>query len=101
VLVEAVHSIARGKKYLSATVAQALALRDAAMDTASNDNLTAREFEVLRLLVQGQSIRDIARSMELNPKTIANHQSAIKQKLGANTAIQLLRKADILGVRGD
>lgn len=101
VLVEAVHSIARGKKYLSATVAQALAFRDAAMDTASNDNLTAREFEVLRLLVQGQSIRDIARSMELNPKTIANHQSAIKQKLGANTAIQLLRKADILGVRGD
>jgi two-component system invasion response regulator UvrY len=101
VLVEAVHSIARGKKYLSATVAQALALRDAAMDTASSDNLTAREFEVLRLLVQGQSIRDIARSMELNPKTIANHQSAIKQKLGANTAIQLLRKADILGVRGD
>jgi two-component system, NarL family, invasion response regulator UvrY len=101
VLVEAVHSIARGKKYLSATVAQALALRDAAMDTASSDNLTAREFEVLRLLVQGQSIREIARSMELNPKTIANHQSAIKQKLGANTAIQLLRKADILGVRGD
>ena len=101
VLVEAVHSIARGKKYLSATVAQALALRDAAMDTASSDNFTAREFEVLRLLVQGQSIREIARSMELNPKTIANHQSAIKQKLGANTAIQLLRKADILGVRGD
>jgi DNA-binding NarL/FixJ family response regulator len=37
------------------------------------------------------------RSRTLNPKTIANHQTAIKQKLGAETAIQLLRKANELG----
>jgi DNA-binding NarL/FixJ family response regulator len=33
-----------------------------------------------------------------NPKTVANHQSAIKQKLGADTAIQLMRKAGELGL---
>jgi two-component system, NarL family, invasion response regulator UvrY len=99
VLVEAVHAIACGRKYLSASVAQDLALRAASGDEAMMDGLSAREFEVLRLLVQGQSIRDIAQFMGLNPKTIANHQSAIKQKLGADTAIQLFRKANELGLQ--
>jgi len=99
VLVEAVHAIAHGKKYLSASIAQDLALRATCGEEAVIDGLSAREFEVLRLLVQGQSIRDIAQSMGLNPKTIANHQSSIKQKLGADTAIQLFRRANELGLQ--
>jgi two-component system, NarL family, invasion response regulator UvrY len=98
VLVEAVLAVASGKKYLSAAVAQALALRTATMDHAASDGLSAREFEVLRLLVQGQSIRNIAQSMGLNPKTIFNHQSAIRQKLGAESAVQLLRIAKAIGL---
>jgi DNA-binding NarL/FixJ family response regulator len=98
VLVEAIHSVACGKKYLSAEVAQKLALRDFAVDEAAADGLSAREFEVLRLLAQGRSIGEIAQSMGLNRKTVANHQSAIKQKLGAETAIQLLRAANKLGL---
>jgi two-component system, NarL family, invasion response regulator UvrY len=96
VLVEAIHAVASGKKYLSPEIAQKLALRDFALDQA--DGLSAREFEVLRLLANGHSIREIAESLGLNPKTVANHQSAIKQKLGADTAIQLLRKANQLGL---
>jgi DNA-binding CsgD family transcriptional regulator len=61
------------------------------MYAEATDGLSAREFEVLRQLVQGHSIRDIAEAMGLNPKTVANHQSAIKQKLGAETAVQLVR----------
>jgi len=34
--------------------------------------------------------------MGLNPKTIANHQSSIKQKLGAETALQPLRNAEAI-----
>lgn len=98
VLVEAVHSISRGKRYISADIAQKLALRNVVADTNANGGLSAREFEVLRLLVQGLSVRDIAQSMGLNPKTVANHQSAIKQKLGADTAVQLLRIAESLGL---
>jgi two-component system, NarL family, invasion response regulator UvrY len=96
VLVEAIHSVAAGKKYLSADVAQKLALHDFAAEQA--DGLSAREFEVLRQLAKGHSIKEIAESMGLNPKTVANHQSSIKQKLGADTAIQLLRKAGQLGL---
>ena len=99
VLVEAVHTIAAGKKYLSPAVAQELALRDAVLDETASDGLSAREFEVLRLLVQGESVRDIAQSMGLTPKTVANHQSTIKQKLGADTALQLLTIAGKLGLK--
>ena len=98
VLVEAVHTIASGKKYLSAAVAQALALRADALDSAASNGLSAREFEVLRQLVQGHSINDIARSMGINPKTVSNHQSVIRQKLGADSAVQLLSIAKKLGL---
>ncbi len=101
VMVEAVHAIAQGKRYISADIAQKLALRNVVADTDANGGLSAREFEVLRLLVRGMSVRDIAQSMGLNPKTIANHQSAIKQKLGADTAVQLVRIAESLGLGED
>lgn len=98
VLVEAVHSVAGGRKYLSAEIAHKLALRDFAADESAADGLSAREFEVLRQLAQGKSVREIAQAMGLNPKTISNHQSAIKQKLGADTAIQLFKKAAQMGL---
>jgi two-component system invasion response regulator UvrY len=97
VLVEAVHTVASGKKYLSAAVAQALALRADTLDEAATNGLSAREFEVLRQLVRGQSIKDIAQSMGINPKTVSNHQSVIRQKLGADSAVQLLSIAKKLG----
>jgi len=96
VLVEAIHAVAAGRKYLSPEMAQKLALRD--FGGAKTDALSAREFEVLRLLAQGQTVKEIAESMRLSPKTVANHQSTIKQKLEADTAIQLLRKASELGL---
>ena len=98
VLVEAVHAVAEGKKYLSADIARKLALREAGVEQQGADKLSARELEVLRLLTQGRSVREIAESMGLNAKTVANHQSTIKQKLGADTAIQLLIKANQLGM---
>jgi two-component system, NarL family, invasion response regulator UvrY len=98
VLVEAVLTVARGKPYVSAEIAQALALRNAVAETASADALTAREFEVLRLVVQGLPLKDIANALGLTPKTVSNHQSAIKQKLGAESAVQLVRIASRLGL---
>jgi two-component system invasion response regulator UvrY len=96
VLVDAIRSVGAGKKYLSAEVAQKLALHEFTGEQANG--LSAREFEVLRLLAQGHSVKEIAGSMGLNPKTVSNHQTAIKQKLAADTAIQLLKKATQLGL---
>lgn len=97
VLVEAVHEVAAGRRYLSPDMAGKLALRD--LEGAKTDALSSREIEVLRMLAQGQSVREIAEFMGLSPKTVANHQSIIKQKLDAHTAIQLMRKARELGVK--
>lgn len=98
VLVDAVLTVARGKSYLAPGIAQELALRSA---TAADDVaslLSPREFEVLRLLVAGVSLRDIARQLGLTAKTIANHQSILRQKLGAESAVQLLQAAARLGI---
>jgi DNA-binding NarL/FixJ family response regulator len=91
VLVEAVQAVARGKKYVSADIADAITRRHVATHADTANGLSAREFEVLRFLVRGTPVREIADAMGLNPKTVANHQSAIKQKLGVDTAVQLAR----------
>ena len=98
VLVEAVHSVAAGKKYLSADIARQLALSDFAEHASPTDGLSAREFEVLRQLAQGRSVKEIAQSMGLSPKTVSNHQSIIKQKLKVDTAIELFKKAAQMGM---
>jgi two-component system, NarL family, invasion response regulator UvrY len=60
--------------------------------------LSAREFEILRLLAEGHRVDDIARRLGLNGKTVANHQSSIRQKLGVSTGAQLVRVASGLGL---
>ena len=97
VLVEAVDAVARNRRFLSPDVARALELHPTNAERAVDD-LSAREFEVLKLLMQGCTLNDVARRLGLNPKTVSNHQSSIKQKLGAETPAQLLRAAMQLGL---
>ena len=98
VLVEAVEAVALGKRYLSHEMAQTLAFASLSTDAEAQDHLSAREFEVLDLLMQGHTVEEIGRQLSLNPKTIANHQSIIKQKLGVDTAAQLVHEAIRLGL---
>jgi two-component system, NarL family, invasion response regulator UvrY len=98
VLVEAVLTVARGKQYISAEVAHELALRSVSPSEDPSLQLSPREFEVLRLLVVGMPVGDIAAHLGLTPKTVANHQSILRQKLGASSAIQLLQAAERLGI---
>jgi DNA-binding NarL/FixJ family response regulator len=97
-LVEAVRSVAAGEAWLSRGIARDLALRSAGAEVPRGEELSAREFEVLRLLVAGLTVRDIAEQLGLTAKTVANHQSAIRQKLGAESALQLLQAAARLGI---
>jgi two-component system, NarL family, invasion response regulator UvrY len=101
VLVEAVLKVARGQSYLSNAVAQEMAVGSIAGEQDPSSMLSAREFEVLRLLVRGASLKDIAQQLGLTQKTVANHQSAIRQKLGADSAVKLLQAAARLGLEAD
>lgn len=97
VLVDAISAVARGERYLSPDVQKVMA--GAAQQTKSAvETLTAREFEVLRLLARGDTVKRIGEKLGLSEKTVANHQSAIREKLGARNGVQLARVATELGL---
>lgn len=89
---KALRTVAAGQRVLAPEVAQLLAR--AALDGEQVlDRLTPREFEVLRMAACGDAAASIAVSMHLSPKTVLNHLSAIRQKLGAENDFKLLRLA--------
>lgn len=98
VLVGAVLAVAAGRMYLGADTARAVALASHSDEEDALRSLTEREFEVLRLSVAGQGTDEIARSLNLSPKSVANHRWAIKQKTGAGNFVQLLHVAMRLGL---
>jgi DNA-binding NarL/FixJ family response regulator len=97
-LVDAVRSVARGETWLDPRIARVLALRGLAAPAQAGSQLSTREAEVLRLLVRGRSLREIAATLGISVKTAANHQSAIRQKLGVDSAVKLLQVATRLGL---
>jgi DNA-binding NarL/FixJ family response regulator len=97
VLVRAIYAVSRGESCMSADVAANLE-RSAPPAPSEIEALTPREFEVLRLLVQGETVRRISERLALSEKTIANHQSAIREKLGARNSAQLARLAAQMGL---
>jgi DNA-binding NarL/FixJ family response regulator len=98
ILVEAIHAVALGTRYLSADIEKALACQPELADEKLISSLTTREFEILRLIAHGHTVEAIAEKLFLTPKTVANHQSSIKRKLGADNSAQLVRIAMKLGV---
>ncbi len=93
VLVEAVRLVAQGKLYISHEMAQELALQMLPGRDNPIDALSAREFEVFRLLVAGHSLLEISKILCLSYKTVANYQSNIKHKLDVSNTAQVVRIA--------
>jgi len=93
VLIDAVRQVAMGKLYLSSEMAQLIAAQTIPGGEQNIDLLSDREFEIFRLLVQGQSLHEISEALHIAYKTVANYQSNIRQKLGATTAAQIVRIA--------
>lgn len=65
---------------------------------APHERLSAREFEVLQFLISGHDVGQIAHTLHLSPKTVANCQTLVRQKLGIGTAVELLRYARAHGL---
>jgi DNA-binding NarL/FixJ family response regulator len=70
-------------------------MRDAAPDDGDGalHDLKPREFELLRLLVHGESVQDLATVMHLSPKTVLNYLTSIRQKLNAENDFKLMHLA--------
>ncbi|MGN2393191.1 response regulator transcription factor [Pelomicrobium sp. G1] len=53
--------------------------------------LTAREREVLELLIEGKTSKEIARKLDLSPRTVETHRAHIMEKLGTSSLPELVR----------
>lgn len=96
-LIEAVRCVAAGQRYVSADVEAAMSKQRSRTSQLAGA-LSTRELEVLSLLTQGYGLDEIGERLGLSPKTAANHQSSIKQKLGASSAMQLILIAQQYGL---
>jgi len=91
-LMKAVRSVAAGRRVLGEGLASAVLCAEYDAE-AVLERLTPREFEVLRLAANGDAAACIARCMHLSQKTVVNHLSAVRQKLGADNDFMLMRLA--------
>jgi two-component system response regulator NreC len=94
-LINAIRAVSRGKRYVSPSIAPLLLGRLKSPCPASSilDVLTRREREVLRLIGQGATSKEIAERLGISPKTAQVHRENLKQKLDLRTTADLVRYA--------
>ena len=86
-IVDAIHAVMAGRQYLSASVA-------AAMQRAGDgDTLTPREREVLALIAEGLSSRDIGERLAMGVRTVETHRTSLRRKLDLASPAALVRYA--------
>src|SRR5215472_1331510 len=93
-LKEAVRRVQGGGRYVSAALAEKLAfdLRPEA-DTPVHELLSDREFQVLRMLASGKTVKQIADEIALSVKTVSTYRARILLKTGMKTTAELIRYA--------
>jgi DNA-binding NarL/FixJ family response regulator len=93
-LIEAVRTVATGRVFLSGRTQQAL-LREWREHgrTEPDDPLTHRELEVVKLIAEAYTNRQIARILKLSEKTVESHRANVLSKLGMRDRVELVRYA--------
>ena len=93
-LEQAIRKVAGGGAFVTAEVAEQLAL--GAMpggEGLPHEALSDREFQVLRLLVAGESVTGIAGQLNLSVKTVSTHKANLMHKMGLHNQSELIRYA--------
>ena len=98
VMVQAIYKVAANQRVISPDIAPelAMALLDESPDPLRE--LSPREFEVLRLLVDGLTHEAIGQRLSISPKTVQNCHYQIKSKVGARNDMELARIAARFGL---
>jgi DNA-binding NarL/FixJ family response regulator len=97
-LVKSIETVTQGDVFLSDEIAKKMAMQSISGNQDPVHELSAREFEIFRLLAEGLDIDAIASILNISSKTVSNYQTMIKQKLNINTPIELIRYAIKVGV---
>lgn len=100
-IIHAIHAVAQGHMYVYPALTSAL-LKDlsphVASDQVSQEALTPREINVLRLLARGYTNRQIAQELNLSQRTIEGHRSSLVSKLGFSSRVELMNYAEEHGL---
>jgi DNA-binding NarL/FixJ family response regulator len=95
-LVEAVRQVAQGRAYLTSLIAKDLIsvlLEAKKTSSAGEEKLTGRQREVLQLIAEGRTMKEVATLLHISPRTAESHKYAIMALLGAQTTAELVQHA--------
>lgn len=97
-LVQAIQQVSRGEIYLSPGISRALVEAFLSKTDLPEDPLTARERQVLQLIGEGKSTKEVASLLGVSVKTAESHRSRLMQKLEIHEVASLVRYAIRRGV---
>jgi two-component system response regulator NreC len=97
-LVQAIKQVSRGQAYLSPGVSRAVMDAFRSKSKKPRDPLTARERQVLQLIAEGKSTKDIASLLGISVKTAESHRTRLMRKLDIHETASLVRYAVRRGI---
>jgi DNA-binding NarL/FixJ family response regulator len=97
-LVEAIHSVLHGEIYISPTITVREPLQPQPCADQDLAKLTLREREVLLLLANGNPVKDVAKRLDISPKTVETYRSRIMLKCGFANFTDLVKFAIRTGI---
>ena len=92
-LLRAIQQVSRGQVYLSPGVSRAVMEAYRSKLEKSRDRLTLRERQVLQLIAEGKSTKDVASLLGISAKTAESHRTRLMQKLDIHETASLVRYA--------
>ncbi|MBT9505900.1 response regulator transcription factor [Rhodoferax sp.] len=93
-LIRAIREVASGKRYLTSIAAERLLMQtETPGDQPPHHTLSARENQIMTLMVQGNSLTDIGVKMFISVKTVSSYRTRILRKLGVENNAELVRYA--------
>jgi DNA-binding NarL/FixJ family response regulator len=92
-LLAAVRAVERGEPFLTPAAQRALIKDVLGQSAARTDELTPREQEVVKLVAEAHTNKEIAEILHLSEKTVENHRSNAMRKLGMRDRVELVRYA--------
>jgi two-component system invasion response regulator UvrY len=93
-LAKAVNKVAAGGRYVTSALAERLAFDlGRGSDRPPHETLSDREFEVMRLIASGKTVREIADLLSLSDKTISTYRARLLEKMGMKTNAELTHYA--------
>jgi DNA-binding NarL/FixJ family response regulator len=92
-LAAALRAVQRGETYVSPSASRSLIERTIHPDRSDGEKLTPRQLQVLRLLAEGQSTKEIGFSLGISSKTVEVHRAQLIERLGIHDVPGLVRYA--------